>query len=251
LSVSPIYTHNDRKHGDLIVLRDITRQRRRQRKLERQKERLDQFASVVSHDLRNPLSVAGGRVELARDECDSDHLEGAAAALDRMETLIDDLLTLARQGEAVSDPEPVELGELVDACWQTVTTDEATLRTDVDLTVWADRTRLRQVLENLLRNAIDHGGADVTLTVGELPDGDGFYVADDGPGVPEADRQRIFEGRYSTREEGTGFGLRIVEEIIDAHGWDISVDESEDGGARFRIDVTGGVAERPARELAE
>nr|WP_246403866.1 histidine kinase N-terminal 7TM domain-containing protein [Halobellus ruber] len=246
IGVSPIRTRDEQKRGDLLVLRDVTQQQRRQRELERQTERLDQFASVVSHDLRNPLSVASGRLELAREEYESDHLDRSADALDRMETLIDDLLTLARQGEAVRDPEPVELAELVDACWRTVATGEATLRTDVSLTVRADRSRLRQVLENLFRNAIDHGGPEVTVTVGELPDGNGFYVADDGPGVPEADHERIFESGYSPDEEGTGFGLRIVAEIVEAHGWDVDVSENENGGARFRIDVAGRAVKQPA-----
>jgi len=245
VGVSAIHTRDGRKRGDLIVLRDVTRQNRRERELERQKERLDRFASVVSHDLRNPLNVASGRLALAREECDSEHLDRTADALDRMEALVDDLLTLAQQGESVGDPEPVDVAELVDACWRTVDTDEATLRTDVNLTVLADRSRLRQALENLFRNAIEHGGTDVTVTVGELPGGRGFYVEDDGSGIPETDRQRIFEGGYSTDDAGTGFGLRIVDEIVEAHGWEIGVTESADGGARFRIDVTGGVAERP------
>jgi signal transduction histidine kinase len=75
----------------------------------------------------------------------------------------------------------------------------------------------------------------VTVHVGES-DG-GFYVADDGPGIPEAERERIFEAGYSTADEGTGFGLRIVEQVVDAHGWEVTVTESEQGGARF--DVTG------------
>jgi signal transduction histidine kinase len=64
---------------------------------------------------------------------------------------------------------------------------------------------------------------------------DGFYVADDGPGVPEADRESVFESGYSTDREGTGLGLTIVQEIAEAHGWEVSVTDSESGGARFEI----------------
>lgn len=71
------------------------------------------------------------------------------------------------------------------------------------------------------------------MTVGDLPDG--FHVADDGPGIPEEARERVFESGYSTVEDGTGFGLNIVAEIAEAHGWDVDIDESRAGGARFEF----------------
>jgi len=80
-------------------------------------------------------------------------------------------------------------------------------------------------------DAAEHGGA--SITVGSLPDG--FYVADDGPGIPAEERDRIFDADYSTSEGTTRFGLDIVSEICDAHGWTVVATESEDGGARFEI----------------
>jgi signal transduction histidine kinase len=105
----------------------------------------------------------------------------------------------------------------------------------------ADETTLRQALENLYRNAAEHGtdgvdaGSDgsITVAVGATPDG--FYVADDGAGIPADERDQVFEHGYTTRSEGTGFGLSIVREIVEAHDWSITVTESEDGGARFEI----------------
>ena len=101
--------------------------------------------------------------------------------------------------------------------------------------VRADERRLKQLLENLLRNAVEHGGGDVTVRVGDLADG--FFVADDGPGVPESERERVFETGYTTAEDGTGFGLSIVTDIVEAHDWEIRVTESDGGGGRF--DVNG------------
>ncbi|MFC5277656.1 GAF domain-containing protein [Halorubrum rubrum] len=207
----------------------------RQRELERQNEQLSEFASIVSHDLRNPLNVASGHLELSRAECDSEHLDAVAKAHDRIGVLIDDLLKLAREGGGVIDPEPVDLVDLVRDCWENVDTAAATLDVAVERTVRADRNRLARLLENLIRNSVEHGGDDVTIAIGDL--GDGFYVADDGPGVPEDDRDRVFESGYSTRADGTGFGLAIVEEIVDAHGWNVRVTESEAGGAR--VEITG------------
>ena len=84
-------------------------------------------------------------------------------------------------------------------------------------------------------DSVEHGGAGGTVTVGPLSDGSGFYVADDGPGIPAAERETIFETGYTTSDSGTGFGLSIVEDVVREHGWDVSVTESDAGGARFEF----------------
>jgi PAS domain S-box-containing protein len=212
---------------------NITGQIQRRQELERKNERLEEFASIVSHDLRSPLSIVEGRLELAQESCESDHLTRAADALDRSQALIDDLLTLAREGETVGELEPVDLADVAEDSWQTVETGSATLEAHGTHTLRADRSRLQELVENLYRNAVEHGGDGVTVSVGAMDDG--FYVADTGPGIAEADREEVFEAGYSTNEDGTGFGLRIVKQIADAHEWEITVTESEQGGARFEI----------------
>jgi len=208
-----------------------------ERELKRQNERLEEFASVVSHDLRNPLHVASARLELATEECDSPHLADVADAHDRMERLIDDLLAFGRAGSDAIDYQSVDLARLLGECWGALQSGAASLAVETEATVRADRDRLKQLLENLLRNALDHAGPDVTVTVGDTDDG--FYVADDGPGIPPGDRDRVFDSGYTTAEDGTGFGLSIVEQIADAQGWEAEVTESETGGARFELrDVT-------------
>jgi PAS domain S-box-containing protein len=211
---------------------ELTRQRTRER-LKRQNEQLSQFTSIVSHDLRNPLNVVGNSLTLAAETGEDEHFERCRRSVERMEQLIEDLLTLGRAGERISDTEPVTLPAVVYGCWGTVPTDEATLVVDAEATFRADESRLRQLLENLVRNALEHAGPDVTITVGDLKDG--FYVADDGPGIPDAEREQVFEAGYSTDEDGTGFGLNIVEKIATAHGWEVAVTDSEDGGARFEF----------------
>lgn len=223
----------DRFQGSVGILRDITARKERERELHRQNERLEEFASVVSHDLRNPLSVAEGNLELAQTECDSERLETVQQALQRMEALIEDLLNLARGNEGISDLEPVDLHTMGADCWETVETKDATLHTETEQTILADASRLRQLIENLMGNAIDHGGEAVTITIGELENG--FYIEDDGPGIPDAETADIFRAGYSTDETGTGFGLSIVETVVDAHDWNIHLTESSTGGARFEI----------------
>jgi PAS domain S-box-containing protein len=212
---------------------DITDRKEGEQKLRRQNDQLEEFASVVSHDLRNPLNVAEGRLELLREECESDYIEDIAWAHQRMNDLIDDLLTLAREGDRIRHLERVDLAAVIRDCWRNVETTRATISSDITRPIRADRRRLQQLLENLMRNAIEHAGEDVAVTIGELDDG--FYVADDGPGIPESERDRVFDAGYSTSTDGTGFGLSIVEQIVDAHDWEIEVTENATGGTRFEI----------------
>jgi len=218
-----------------FISRDITERTERERQLQRQNERLESFASVVSHDLRNPLNVAQSSVELLGEEIDSEHLDRIDRSLARMGDIIEDVLALAREGEAVSDPSPVDLETMAADAWSYVETDDVTLEADVGRRVEADASRLKDLLGNLFANAVDHGDEVDRVTLGVTDDG--FYVADDGTGIPEEHREDIFEPGFSTDRTGTGLGLNIVREIASAHGWSVEVRESASGGARF--DVAG------------
>ncbi|MFB6180191.1 MAG: histidine kinase N-terminal 7TM domain-containing protein [Halorientalis sp.] len=229
--------------GRLFLVNDVTAQQRRQRELERQNDQLEQFASVVSHDLRNPLNVASAKLELGRLEDDDQELAEAADALDRIDAIIDDVLTLAREGKQVEERTRCSLQSLANRAWRTVETPDATLGLTGDRELVSDEQRLLRVFENLFRNALEHGCKDATVTVG--PTDGGFFVADDGPGIPADQQDDVFEDGFTTNDDGTGFGLSIVESIVEAHGWEIAVTESESGGARF--DVTD-VASRSTQE---
>lgn len=209
------------------------RLRNQRSRLQRQNDRLDKFTGVVSHDLQNPLHVADARIKLARKECESPHLAEAADALAQMEALIEDLLTIAQEGAKVQQTEPTTLETVAEESWDCVKNSDATLQSGTEHTIQADPNRLRQLLENLICNAVVHAGEGVTIRTGELEDG--FYISDDGPGIPAEERDKVFEAGYSTTVEGTGFGLNIIEEIVEAHGWEIRVTDSKDGGTRFEI----------------
>lgn len=199
----------------------------------------DEFTKVVSHDLRNPLNVASGHVELLYEdlaEQNEDYrqrLRKVMYAHDRMEALIENLLALARSGGEVDAAEWIAFDALCQRCWQNVSTANAGLVVEFDGEVRADASRLQQLVENLVRNAVEHGGEDVTVTIGETDDG--FYFADDGGGIPDDMKDRVFQNGFSTLSDGTGFGLAIVSEIADAHGWEVEVTESQSGGARFEV----------------
>jgi PAS domain S-box-containing protein len=201
--------------------------------IRRERDRLEEFASILSHDLRNPLNVAQGRLELIQMTGELDHVDAIDRALDRMGRLIEDMLTLAREGDAVGETEPVALDAIAKQAWNNVATNDAALEVEASVQIDADHSRFIQVFENLYRNAIEHGGDTVTVRVGTL-DG-GFFIEDTGPGIPEDERDDVFESGYTTNQDGTGFGLAIVKRIVEAHGWEIGVTIGRDGGARFEI----------------
>jgi len=221
------------------VYLDITEQKEREHRLQRQNERLAEFASVVSHDLRNPMGAVKHRIEMARQTGDDDHLADALDALDQMDELLRELLQLARQGETVGQTEPVSVATVAEEAWRHVATDDATLEVATDAVVDADRGRLTQLLSNLYINAVEHGGraeGDTAPVVIVGVDDDGcLYVADDGCGIPVDQRADVFSAGYSTGRDGTGYGLTIVTQVARAHGWEVGVTESHDGGARFEF----------------
>jgi signal transduction histidine kinase len=207
--------------------------------LRRERDRLERFADIVSHDLQNPLHVIEGRLALARQEHDSEHLEEIAAAHSRMTAIVEDTLTLAQQGKTVDATEPVDLTEICEHAWAVVDTQSVDLDIETEMRVEADGDRLKHVFENLFRNSVEHGMTEnedeMTIRVGPLPDRSGFYIEDTGSGIPEADRSTVFDNGYTTSTDGTGLGLAIVKDIITAHGWTVAVGESAEGGARFEI----------------
>jgi PAS domain S-box-containing protein len=250
VEATPIDDDRNRHVGWLLLLQDITEQKQRERDLEQQLEKLDQFASLVSHDLRNPINVASGYIEQTKTTGDVTNLDKAEEAIDRMEDIIDDVLALAREGQEVTDPSEVSLAAVAKSGWETVDTGEATLSVADDQTIMADAHRLQRLFENLFRNSVEHGLSengseapsstdDLTVTVGVADEGPAeltVFVADDGVGLPVEDANRVFEDGYSTGDDGTGLGLAIVEQIASSHDWAVTAGDSPSGGARFDIE---------------
>ncbi|MFB6189591.1 MAG: PAS domain S-box protein [Halapricum sp.] len=239
ISIKPITD----SFGEVVLLiveaRDVSERKERERELARKNERLEEFASIVSHDLRNPLQIIRARMGIARDTGDLEHLDAAEDAVARMDRLIDDLLDLARHGDLSVDGDTISIEEIASRAWLSVDPTNAEIEVDAPDSVDADPDRLAQLLENLFRNALEHGTGDdedgpVSIRVGQTDDG--FFVADDGPGVPEDKRDSIFELGHTTDNNSTGFGLTIVAEIVEAHGWSVEVaDDPNLGGTRFEI----------------
>lgn len=238
LNVSSITTAT-MDDGAVLILRDITELKRKTKELERQNERLDQFAGTVAHDLRNPLAVIQTYAEDLMKDIDDDRIETIQESSIQMDAMIDDILALARQGTTIDTDalRDYELADVAEDAWRYAETDGGTLIVEGTDTFEMDHSRVQNLFSNLFRNAVEHSDGSPTVWVGLLSDDYGFYVEDDGPGIPEDDRERVFEHGVTTTDEGTGFGLTIVDAIADAHGWEIVLCEGRDGGARFEFYV--------------
>ncbi|KAA9397903.1 PAS domain S-box protein [Haloarcula sp. CBA1130] len=254
--LSPLYDSRDALVGRVFLIHEITEQKERERELERRNQQLDQFAAVLSHDLRNPLNVASGRLALARERNDPEEFDRVEAAHDRMSSLIDEVLAFARD-EKTTEVVELQLSALAKAAWAHVDTGPATLQIDDDREVLGDRDQLLQLFENVFRNSVEHGstssrtesgdsaehgGASVTVRVDATTDG--FTISDDGPGVPPEDRAEVFTHGVTSSESGTGLGLAIVQHVVESHGWDVEMTDSHSGGAKL---VVSGLEAKPER----
>ncbi|MEF8815066.1 MAG: PAS domain-containing sensor histidine kinase [Halovenus sp.] len=250
----------------LVTGTETTERTRRLSELEAQQECLEEFVRILTHDVRGLLEVATGNLELADESTAQSELTTARESLARIERLLEHCSETVREGKLIGERVEVHLGVVAHEAWQHTDTAEASLVVDSSRTLRADRTRLMEVFENLYRNAVEHGstspqsqapgdavehgstspdshtrqdavehaGNAVTVRVGTTADG--FYIEDDGPGLP--DDEAVFEPGVSSSADGSGLGLAITETVVDAHGWSIQATESTQGGARFEIQTT-------------
>ena len=232
-TIAPL-TDDGELAGFVAINRDITELKEQRRELRRQNERLETFGRTVAHDLRNPLNVIDANLDMARHaDNPAEAYTKMQEAIDRMEELIDELLALAKQGKSVLEPESAPLGAVVRAAWSTVDTRVMSLDIVANETFLMDESRVQELFANLFRNAREHAGDDTSVRIGTLPDG--FFVEDDGPGIPPDKRDAVLTSGFTTSKKGTGFGLSIVTQIAEAHDWEVMITDGSDGGARFEF----------------
>ncbi|KAB1197608.1 MULTISPECIES: PAS domain-containing sensor histidine kinase [Haloferax] len=233
------FSHEGETYVQVVHL-DITDRKLAELEADEKASRLRNVASILSHDLRNPLAVALGYAQTVLDEgIATDRLGRIVDALERMDDIISDTLLLARN-DSVTELTAVELETEANSAWKHVEMDGDSLVVADSLSFEADSSLLSNLFENLYRNSAEHGKPDdapLTVTVGALTEDGrtGFYVEDDGVGIPADERDTVFEDGYSSETDGTGLGLSIVSQVAEAHDWCLDLTESESGGARFEI----------------
>ena len=220
---------------NLLYAHQYVRLRERADRLESRVNRLNAIIARVSHDLRNPLNVAQGYADVLDGDSPAEYREPLVSALDRIEAVVDELVVFAHSNRSNDERTSVSLQSAAREAWSMIDAETGTLDVEEDCTFPADPDRLQHLLENLFRNAVEHAGPAARVRVGEMTDADGFFVADDGPGIPPTDREAVFEPGYSTAEGGTGLGLNIVAESCQQQGWEVTLTDSAAGGTRFEF----------------
>jgi len=245
-TVLQIYPDDD---GLAVISKDITDRKQYERRLERSNERLQEFAYILSHDLQEPLRMVSSYIDLLEselaDELDAEtqeYMQFAVDGAERMRGMIDGLLQYSRvesEGEEFSptDIEAVVEGVLDDLRLKIRERDaEVTVRSLP--TIHADGDQLGQLFQNLIKNAIEHGGDGVAIEIDatETTAGYRLSVSDNGPGIPETEQDDIF-GLFDKGgdSDGTGIGLAVCERIVSRHDGDISVDSKPGDGTTFSI----------------
>ena len=211
---------------NLLTRREQTEQ------LQKRTRKLEELTSTLRHELRNPLNILDLSLDQARTG-EGDAFERCQRAVNRMERMLEETLLIVEQDDLSLDISTVDVPTVTAECWSIIREPVADLDVVTDRQIRADETRLRQLFANLFRNAVEHAGPEVAVTVGPLADG--FYVADDGPGIPEEEQNRVFDEGFSTRSAGSGLGLAVVQAVVDAHDWRVRITDSQTGGSRFEI----------------
>jgi PAS domain S-box-containing protein len=218
----------------LLICRDLRDLAVHARELERRNARIRELERLVAHQIRSPLAAAQGRLVLLRADCESLHLEPLGKAVDRIATILEDSSVLAELRDTVVESEPVSVPDLIAYCWQLIQPSEAALEVVDDVTIRGDPDRLSHLFENLLRNAVEHGGPAVSIRIGRVGESC-IYVEDDGPGIPEEIRERVLDPKRTSVTGDSGLGLLIVTWIAEAHDWEVAITDGRDGGARFEF----------------
>ncbi|MBX0298174.1 PAS domain-containing sensor histidine kinase [Haloarcula nitratireducens] len=205
---------------------------------QRQTARLESFADMLAHELRNPLAMGQLYSSQLPDEAAPEAVEYVAEAFDRIEELIDVILILSQESTVNIDWETVAVADAARTAWTDADVGDAELTVTATNNLEVDPIHFRQLLENLFENAVTHHTADspVQVTVGDLPTG--FYVADNGSGIAKNKRSQVFETGYTTADDGMGLGLAFVTELTELYDWHCQITESEMGGARFEFTST-------------
>ncbi|MDS0476207.1 GAF domain-containing protein [Natrinema sp. 1APR25-10V2] len=234
----------DHNPEGLIIYSDVTEHNRRERELAAAESRLERIAELIDDDVRTPLNVARGYLELAAETGDREHFAEVDDAQERLRELLDRLVAIAREDDVLVDTEPVAVHDVARRAWVAVETGDARLvtRAAENRVLEADKTRLRELFERLFQAVADGtddgdekgtasaGAGDATAVVTVGATDDGFYVA-----RRAAETEAVVDSGLETdpvpgrlaAADGTGFGLGTVERIADAHGWNVGVAEDE------------------------
>lgn len=253
LSITPIMGEDQTCQGAVIVLRDLREIKLLEEKVRRSEKlaAIGELAAGVAHEIRNPLSSIRGFAQYLRHALkekpqEKEYAETMVSEVDRINTVVTDLLTFARPMEA--ELVPTDLTELLEHTVRLVQADARALKVNIQMDVNnlskvpLDADRMTQAILNLLLNSLQTVKTGGQITVGAAVNTSDscltIWVEDDGSGIPSDQKDKIFDPFFTTREKGTGLGLAIVHKIVENHNGDIRLESPPSGkqhGCRFTI----------------
>jgi len=229
----------------LVLLRWLLRREAMERQLERDRRLagLGEMSAVLAHEMRNPLTSLKGHAQLLTETLPADSRDHAKAErvvteAQRLERLTGDLLEFVRSGEIAR--EPCDPAALLRESASAIDESRIEVSAESSPDSWSlDGERMRQVLTNLLRNAVQASPADarVEATVGATGGALEYVVRDRGDGIPTGEEERIFEPFHTKRTRGTGLGLAVARRIVELHGGTLRASNHPQGGALFRVSI--------------
>lgn len=224
-------SHTERIVG---VGRDVTKQNKYKRQLKYKNKQLTEFAKIISHDIRNPLSIAQGYIDMIEDGGNNNQpIQKTKNALNKIENILDDVLDISTKTESDLTKQYLTIDSIANNCWNNIENENSNLYVKTNQSIFVNEKLVYRFFDNMFKNSIKHGGKNVDITIGSL--NNGFYIEDTGDGIPDKIKSEIFNPNYTTSNTGKGLGLTIVEHVCDLHNWTIKVTESSSGGARFEI----------------
>jgi two-component system sensor histidine kinase PilS (NtrC family) len=261
-SKTPLLDRDGQRNGDLYLFQDLTELRELRLAAERAERlaALGRLSAALAHEIRNPLGSISGSVQLVRDvpELGSEDrrlLGIVLSEVDRLNGLVTTMLQVGRPRtpERRSVDLVVLTQDLVDVARRDLRHRDADVRfthTQASVCAWIDPDQMRQVVWNLLSNALAHAPSKTPVEIHIEVDGTwaSWTISDQGPGVPVEARAHLFDMFYSKRPHGIGLGLALVDQMMRAHGGEIEVLDRQDAGAVFRVRVPSPPTARPAEQ---
>jgi signal transduction histidine kinase len=222
-------------NGRVLLFSDVTTAEQRRRELARHNQQLDEFASALTHELRNVLQIMNSRLALARTKLDTDTVEGesverAVEMTDRMSGLVDDFRSLARYGQTVDSVQRVGFAEAVRDAWDQTDTGDVALVIEDEGTIEAGPGRLRQLLINAFEFARHNDASTVRVELRV----DGFVIEDDGE-APTEDTERYFAFGEAVPDAESGMKLPNVRAFARVHRWRVAIDTDYREGTRLVV----------------
>ena len=240
---SEIYIHisssvikvDDKVKGFQSHLRDLSDWKETQEQLKQQREELSKFAHSMAHDLRSSIHVIVGLADLYQEDRKEKHLTDIVGIAEKMDAILTKSVALAEAGIIIGTKTFVNLEELIREVALTSIPDEIQLKLGGLPSLNCDRSKMVQVMQNLMQNAHEHGKATTISIASKIKEGDfSISIENDGLPIPEEFRNRFFEQGFSTKEKG-GLGLEIIKSIVEAHGWKITLENTAPATIQIQI----------------